>query len=433
METIEQILENLADGKYDGFYIEFPSSKAYRNGPTTSRWSYIKDGKIVQCVETASKFFDGKENVRSSNIEKTILEAPEEIVEWLQKYGYKAYEHEDLRQFSKNFYNERDRLRELQRVAESVKENIVDEGRPVVAKTAEEAKEAVGNIVREAGKEAAQKGAKERPKAARAAEGPREEVHDFIKEVKRGFGAKVVEGSKDVAANVVEKTKETVAKTVEESKDFGAKVVKGSKDVAANVAGQTKDVVVKTVEGTKDLGTKVVKGSKDVAVNVAGQAKDTAAKAAKGAQKAVKDSADSIIKVMEENPKQVAAGAGIAVGVAAIVWGAVKMSPHVKKWWRDSISPRFKRGSDENGILCPACGNKMDDEDDQWKCPTCKYSISKERAATEIFWFCDNCGSFLNVQEDFDSSKDAFVCKECGFLNELSESNITDGSEMNKE
>ena len=68
----------------------------------------------------------------------------------------------------------------------------------------------------------------------------------------------------------------------------------------------------------------------------------------------------------------------------------------------------------------------MDDADGQWKCSTCGYSISEEKLKTEVFWFCDNCGSFLNVQEGFDDSDDTFLCKECGSLNMLTEEHVID-------
>ena len=393
MEIVEQILKNLADGEYDGFNIELSSSKPYRNGPTTRKWSYIKDGEIVQCIETASKFFDGKENIRSSEIQKTILEDPSEIVEWLQKYGYRAYEHEDLRQFSKDFYNERDRLRELQRAAENMKEGAAEEVRPIAADAAKEVKEAVENIARETGKEAAQKGAKK---------------------------------AKKTAGNVGERARKPLSDFFEETKDFGERVFEDSKNAAANVVDHTKDAVVKTVEGTKDIGTRVIRDSKKIASGAIDKTKDAAGSAVKGAQKAIKDSADTIVQVAKNDPKKIAAGAGIAVGVAALAWGAVKMAPHVKKWWKESISPKFKTASSEESIPCPVCGGKMDDADGQWKCSTCGYSISEEKLKTEVFWFCDNCGSFLNVQEGFDDSDDTFLCKECGSLNMLTEEHVID-------
>ena len=391
MEIVEQILKNLADGEYDGFSIELPSFKPYRNGPTTSKWFYIKDGKIVQCIETASKFFDGKENIRDSEIQKTIFEDPGEIVEWLQKYGYKAYEHEDLRQFSKDFYNERDRLRELQRAAENMKEGVAEEVRPIADDAAKEVKEAVENIARETGKEAAQKGAKK---------------------------------AKKTAGNVGERARKPLSDFFEETKDFGERVFEDSKNTAANVVDHTKDAVVKTVEGTKDIGTRVIRDSKKIASGAIDKTKDAAGSAVKGAQKAIKDSADTIVQVAKNDPKKIAAGAGIAVGVAALAWGAVKMAPHVKKWWKESISPKFKTASSKESIPCPVCGGKMDDADGQWKCSTCGYSISEEKLKTEVFWFCDNCGSFLNVQEGFDDSDDTFLCKECGSLNMLTEEHV---------
>jgi predicted RNA-binding Zn-ribbon protein involved in translation (DUF1610 family) len=43
-----------------------------------------------------------------------------------------------------------------------------------------------------------------------------------------------------------------------------------------------------------------------------------------------------------------------------------------------------------------------------------------------VFWFCDGCESFLNNQEGFDINADTWICKNCGFENDITADNIVD-------
>ena len=79
-------------------------------------------------------------------------------------------------------------------------------------------------------------------------------------------------------------------------------------------------------------------------------------------------------------------------------------------------------------MYCPACQNgilTVKSNNKTWKCDKCEYSIFvKEFESGVVFWFCDNCGTFLNIQQDFNPKSGHFICKKCGLVNDVSEQNI---------
>lgn len=40
------------------------------------------------------------------------------------------------------------------------------------------------------------------------------------------------------------------------------------------------------------------------------------------------------------------------------------------------------------------------------------------------YWFCDHCGALMNIQKNFTTSNDQWVCSECGKQNDVSFKNI---------
>lgn len=42
----------------------------------------------------------------------------------------------------------------------------------------------------------------------------------------------------------------------------------------------------------------------------------------------------------------------------------------------------------------------------------------------DIDWICDGCGCYLNNQRGFTTRKGHWVCKECGFDNDVTENNV---------
>ena len=59
-----------------------------------------------------------------------------------------------------------------------------------------------------------------------------------------------------------------------------------------------------------------------------------------------------------------------------------------------------------------------------WKCPDCRFKMTAEEKEESVFWFCDDCETFLNIQENFSTDKGIWICSECGFENDVTEDNI---------
>ena len=90
-------------------------------------------------------------------------------------------------------------------------------------------------------------------------------------------------------------------------------------------------------------------------------------------------------------------------------WHSSKYA-HVKKW-----------------MDCPVCRSPnmfLGPSGHAWSCPDCGYKISKLKKATSVFWFCDACDAFLNVQEGFTTKKKQWKCTECGHVSGVSATDI---------
>lgn len=74
---------------------------------------------------------------------------------------------------------------------------------------------------------------------------------------------------------------------------------------------------------------------------------------------------------------------------------------------------------------CPCCGGTMYLNENVWRCQNCAYCISQERMPNgEIFWFCDGCERFMNVQPGFTTRTGKWICISCGWINDVTENNI---------
>lgn len=78
---------------------------------------------------------------------------------------------------------------------------------------------------------------------------------------------------------------------------------------------------------------------------------------------------------------------------------------------------------------CPVCHKKIYffKYRKEWRCESCDYYLrEKEFLDDYVFWFCDGCGTHLNVQKGFNRHKDRWMCTECGFYNNITKENIVD-------
>ena len=100
--------------------------------------------------------------------------------------------------------------------------------------------------------------------------------------------------------------------------------------------------------------------------------------------------------------------------------------------------------------ICPVCGTLLNTQDgfsadlDMWTCKVCNSILGSDGDVTMgfdpvegfknarfpgVYWYCDNCEAFLNIQNGFDDHYDNWVCEECGHVNPISDSEIYDSEE----
>ena len=79
-------------------------------------------------------------------------------------------------------------------------------------------------------------------------------------------------------------------------------------------------------------------------------------------------------------------------------------------------------------MFCPACKDgkmNINKNSTMWICEKCGYKLSEDEFEDNyVFWFCDECESYLNIQEGFDRKSKKHICKKCGYENDTSFSNI---------
>ena len=70
-------------------------------------------------------------------------------------------------------------------------------------------------------------------------------------------------------------------------------------------------------------------------------------------------------------------------------------------------------------MFCPACQNgkmTINKKSTMWTCEECGYQLSADEFEDDyVFWFCDECKTFLNKQEGFNRGAVKHICTECGF------------------
>ena len=91
-------------------------------------------------------------------------------------------------------------------------------------------------------------------------------------------------------------------------------------------------------------------------------------------------------------------------------------------------APSWVEGRYSHARVCPVCRGDgslvRNRKRTLWRCLSCGYRIPEKQLETEIFWFCDACDAFLNVQPGFDPAAESWVCRQCGYGNDISEDNL---------
>lgn len=79
-------------------------------------------------------------------------------------------------------------------------------------------------------------------------------------------------------------------------------------------------------------------------------------------------------------------------------------------------------------MFCPACQQgkmTINKQSTLWTCEDCGYKLSADEFEDDyVFWFCDECNTYLNNQEGFDRSVPRHICKKCGCENDTTFDNL---------
>ena len=79
-----------------------------------------------------------------------------------------------------------------------------------------------------------------------------------------------------------------------------------------------------------------------------------------------------------------------------------KQKKHKK--FSDTVTSAYLRKI-KKWMFCPNCEDgkmTIDKKSTVWTCGNCGYSLSADEFEDDyVFWFCDECGTYLNVQEGY--------------------------------
>lgn len=79
-------------------------------------------------------------------------------------------------------------------------------------------------------------------------------------------------------------------------------------------------------------------------------------------------------------------------------------------------------------MFCPNCHDgkmAIDKKSTVWTCNNCGYALSAVEFEDDyVFWFCDECGTYLNIQKGFDRNARRHTCGNCGYENDTTFDNI---------
>lgn len=79
-------------------------------------------------------------------------------------------------------------------------------------------------------------------------------------------------------------------------------------------------------------------------------------------------------------------------------------------------------------MFCPACQNgkmAINHSSTLWQCEDCGYQLSADEFEDDyVFWFCDECEAYLNMQDGFNRNSIKHICQKCGYENDTTFENI---------
>ena len=79
-------------------------------------------------------------------------------------------------------------------------------------------------------------------------------------------------------------------------------------------------------------------------------------------------------------------------------------------------------------MFCPSCQQakmRINKNSTTWICEACGYKLDADEFEDDyIFWFCDECKTYLNKQEGFDRKATKHICRKCGYENDTIFSNV---------
>ena len=79
-------------------------------------------------------------------------------------------------------------------------------------------------------------------------------------------------------------------------------------------------------------------------------------------------------------------------------------------------------------MFCPACNKgkmSINKKSTLWTCEECGYKLlADEFEDGYVFWFCDECKTYLNNQKGFDKNSAKHICEKCGYENDTTFDNV---------
>lgn len=79
-------------------------------------------------------------------------------------------------------------------------------------------------------------------------------------------------------------------------------------------------------------------------------------------------------------------------------------------------------------MFCPACQKgkmSINKSGTIWTCEDCSYQLANAVFEGDyVFWFCEECGTYLNNQDGFDRHAQNHICQNCGYENDTTFDNI---------